>query len=171
MRVVAVLLVSIAAARLAAGPASFAFTSEEGRFVALFPAKPDHSLRTLPGPRGPQQKHYFTTIDGSSGFVVSYTDYPEPVTLDQVTQTVLAGAAKDGVKVDSTAKVSVGREPALRLRLRAPDGTELATLLVVSGNRFFQVTVSVRGGALTDRHLVFLSSFAIRPAPVPRPGG
>ena len=159
----AFLVACLLALHAVAAPPTTPFASDQGRFVASFPAAPEYSVKALPGPAGLQQKHYFTVNMGNTAFVVAYTDYPTPVTLDQVVQTVLAAAKKDGVNVQSSTKVDVGRDPGQRIRLRAPDGTQLATLLVVSANRFYQVTVSVRGAQMTDRHLAFLSTFTLRP--------
>jgi hypothetical protein len=144
-RVIGLLLVVGAVASQAT--AEDKFTSENGRWSALFPGKPTESEKEIDTPLG-KMTTYTASFDAKKGLglLVIYVDYPDQVK-KQKPQEVLA-RARDGAKgpfgklLDNKV-ITLGESsiPGLEYQVAKAEGIFLRTRMFLDGARLYQAII------------------------------
>ena len=137
------------------------FNCKEGSFSILMPGEPEHATKDLTSPAGPTTLHSYQANNGPATYIVAYSDYGQ-LDVDKSLVNVVDGQAKSlNGKVVADKSLTVNGHPGRRVRIESKDFIFL-TMVVVSGNRLYQVLFGMPQGAeLPPRAEEFLSSFKI----------
>ena len=140
--------------------------SEEGRFVAALPGKPELDERELSGRPGAVM-HLWSARAGGAVYGVGYVDQPtaDPALVARTRDALVANIAGRLVEDKEIAQGSAqGRE----FRAEGPDAILIARVLV-SGRRLYQVAVVGRKTGIDVNGIeTFFSSFRVAPEPPPK---
>ena len=137
------------------------FNCKEGSFSVVVPGEPEHTAKDLTSPAGPTTLHSYQVNNGPATYIVAYSDYGQ-LDVDKSLVNVVDGQAKSlNGKVVADKSLTVNGHPGRRVRIESKDFIFL-TMVVVSGNRLYQVLFGMPQGAeLPPRAEEFLSSFKI----------
>jgi hypothetical protein len=150
------------------------FTSPEGRFAVLLPAKPKRDTRTVMLAGAPAKMHMHAVQVAGMAFGVGYADLPQGV---DAARAVIEG--RDALVRNIGGRISGERE----VEIQGARGVEfeatgtadgepmrLAARVLASGGRFYQIVLVGRSerAARVDTAL-FLGSFKLLAPPAPSP--
>ncbi|MBL7964012.1 MAG: hypothetical protein JNM31_09215 [Flavobacteriales bacterium] len=146
------------------------FYSEEGRFFAAFPGKPEHSTSHAKLEAGDILTHlYIYPESATRSFLVAYADYPTAYVQEagwaaMIDRAVSGASSALGVDhFDEQTTLEINGQHAMRWRGRAK-GVHFVSLVVLANNRLYQVSV-VNDGNYPQEELYtqFLDKFHMVP--------
>ena len=123
------------------------FTSAEGRFTVLMPAKPKIEVKDTDTTQGNLALHLFSASNDNAYFLISYNDFPK---VDETNQQAALEAGRTGAiesmggELVSERKISIGNSPGLEFRAKKiSEGTEIIAnaRLYFVGHRLYQLLV------------------------------
>src|SRR5713226_4949534 len=137
------------------------FNCKEGSFSVMMPGEPEHTAKDLTSPAGPTTLHSYQVNHGPATYIVAYSDYAQVDAAKSLVDVVNGQAKSLEGKVVSDKSLTVNGHPGRRVRIESKDFIFL-TMVVVSGNRLYQVLFVIPQGAEPPpRAEEFLSSFKI----------
>jgi hypothetical protein len=137
--------------------------SEEGRFVAVLPGKPqleEHELSGRPG----AVMHLWSARARGAVYGVGYVDQgaPDPALIERTRDALVANI---GGRVIEDREIAAGAARGREFRAEGPDAVLLARVLV-AGRRQYQVAVVGKKGSIDPAGVdTFFSSFRVVPEP------
>lgn len=137
------------------------FNCKEGSFSVMMPGEPKHTSTDMTSPAGPTTLHTYEVDEGETVYLVTYSDFPSLDAAKSLENGIKEQAkALDG-KVVFDKSISVNGRAGRRVRIESKDFIAL-TMIVISGNRMYQVVFLKPAGAEPPaRAEEFLSSFKI----------
>jgi hypothetical protein len=154
-----------------AAPATteFPVTSAEGRFRAVFPAKPDTGVTEADAEGGKRKVTSMLAAKGSDDFGITWSDFPKSflasgptAVLEGVRDKVMADAK---ATLQSSEEITLNGHPGLKVAANVPEGVTKGDYQVrfyLVGARIYQVLV-IRNDAKADDTAVldFFDSFTL----------
>jgi hypothetical protein len=149
-----------------AGSQTPPYTSADGHFSVQFPGTPTQGSQDVALPGGQSMTIYQIQYQaGNISYAVAYCDYPPPYggTDPQATLASVRDAVVKGEKgtLSSDDAISLNGVPGRAYSFTDPSGNTTTIHEFLSGQRLFQVLVTVGSGADATGVNDFLSSFSI----------
>ena len=123
------------------------FTSAEGRFTVLMPAKPNTEVKDTNTAQGNLALHLFSAANDNGYFLISYNDFPnvDETNVQTALEAGRTGAIESmGGELVSERKISIGNNPGLEFRAKKiSEGPEIIAnaRLYFVGHRLYQLLV------------------------------
>jgi len=142
------------------------FTSKEGGFSVILPAKPTEAIKEVPTPAGPLVNKIFQASDGKSIFTVVCADFPGDITPEQV-EPLLDGIRTGYVsstngKVTEDKKVRFEELPGREVTLEVGEAIQRARYFL-RGDRIYQlIVVQTRPNDNPEAFRRFVASFRLK---------
>ena len=123
------------------------FTSAEGRFTVLMPAKPKTDIKDTDTTQGNLALHLFSAANDNGYFLISYNDFPN---VDENNRQAALEAGRTGAiesmggQLISERKISIGNNPGLEFSAKKiSEGSEIIAnaRLYFVGHRLYQLLV------------------------------
>lgn len=173
VKVVLLSLVVVALALSGCGPKEWTeFSSGPGNFSVLLPGTPEEQTQSVDTPAGSIDIHMFLLDQGSSAFMVGYSDYPESL-IAQADPMLLLDGARDGAvgnvggTMRSERELTLNSNPGREIKFDVPDSSDLpgggyavARLYLVQ-NRLYQVIGMAKKDVSEEEIIKFLDSFTL----------
>lgn len=138
--------------------------SEEGRFVAVLPGRPQLEERELSGRQGAVM-HLWSARARGAVYGVGYVDdeaSPDPARVERTRDALVANI---GGRVLEDKEIALGAARGREFRAEGPDAVLVARVLV-AGRRQYQVAVVGKKGGIDPAGVdTFFSSFRVEPEP------
>ena len=156
------------------------FSPKGSGFEVLFPGKPTGSDEALDTAVGTLMHHQYSLLQGTSYFMVSYVDYPGPVTDPTLIKTMLDAGREGGLKATngvlrSEKEIKLGEYVGREWVVVIPDGGVARARAYWVSSRLYQAVVlipetkDVEAGKLREATMSkFLDSFVLTADGVPR---
>ncbi len=123
------------------------FTSHEGRFTVLMPAKPKIEVKDTDTAQGTLPLHLISASNENAYFLISYNDFPN---VDEANKQAALEAGRTGAiesmggQLVSERKISIGSNPGLEFSAKkVSEGSEIIAnaRLYFVGHRLYQMLV------------------------------
>jgi hypothetical protein len=129
------------------------FAPEGGGFAVLLPGKPTGSEQAVESKVGTLKHHMFLLVSGTDVYMVSYVDYPDPVTDPAVIKTMLDAGREGGLQathgeLKSEKEIKLGEYTGREWVVNIPDAGFARARAYWVSSRLYQAMV-VLGDAKT----------------------